>query len=182
MPGFTTNRLASLFAATLFFLSSAPAWTWAAEAFHPKGYDARRAESDEAKAREGREEKSITRSGEAWRGKDLTNQPRQEFNDLAKLEAKIDNVQKDKRDVIIDSKIQRQMEERNWTENQIKDLAKTDAAGASKDNTEGKNTSATVYGTRNRHIVVNDISRKVIQLSGGEGWQPDSRIEWKDKR
>ena len=50
------------------------------------------------------------------------------------------------------------------------------------DNTGGKNDPATVYGSPpNNYVVVNDVTRQVVQASDktDPGWVPDSRIKWK---
>lgn len=84
-------------------------------------------------------------------------------------------------DVKIDDKIAGQLEGRGWTEGEVRDLTRTDPAGTSVDNTGGRNDPATVYGTRDGgHVIVNDKTGNVVQVSDKQSWNPDPRIEWKD--
>ena len=90
--------------------------------------------------------------------------------------------------VVIGDKISGQLDERDWTEDEIDDLvANTDPIGSSTDNTkdsEGnrKNDPASVYGSKNGdYVVVNDRTREVVQVSDKKDpdWSPDRRINWR---
>lgn len=159
-----------------------PSSAWSVDAFHPDANRERRHVEEDSRTKERSNEDALAKNRESWRKEDLTNRPKQEFHDLSQLEAKIKNQKSNLRDVIIDKKIEKQMGERKWTKEEIQSLSKTNPTGVAVDNTNGKKTPATVYGTKSRHIIVNDISRDVVQISGGEGWRPDSRIQWKNQK
>ena len=91
--------------------------------------------------------------------------------------------------VKIDDKIKGQIGDRGWTEQDVQDAANGPPAGTTTDNRrpnktadgQGRNDSATVYGTKDGYVVVNDRTREVVQVSDrkpGAGWIPDSRINW----
>ncbi|MCW0001705.1 colicin E5-related ribonuclease [Pararhizobium sp. YC-54] len=162
------------------FLCSLMIWAPQAEAgkiFRRPGQEVGRdVKSEGLKAERGKEREPATRS-EKWRNSELPNKPSRDFRDASKLDAAI-KAQKIKRDVIITNKIRDQMAERNWTAKEINDLSKTAPTGKSIDNTGGKRSPATVYGTPSRHIIVSDFTRHVVQISGGVGWKVDPRIQW----
>src|SRR5690606_31150637 len=65
-------------------------------------------------------------------------------------------------DVTIDTKIEGQLGERGWTEEEVRDLTTTEPTGTSTDNTYGQNDSATVYGSKDKgHVIVNDKTGNV---------------------
>ncbi|MDU3926875.1 MAG: colicin E5-related ribonuclease [Enterobacter asburiae] len=89
----------------------------------------------------------------------------------------------------IDEKIKDQMEERGWTEKDIKDTVAKGVTGKSIDKRSpkktppdylGRNDTASVYGEPGKYVVVNDRTGEVVQVSGKNkpGWIDDSRIEW----
>jgi len=92
-------------------------------------------------------------------------------------------------DVLIDDKIAAQLKDRGWTEQEVQDLAGGEPAGTATDNRQpnktpdgqGRIDAASVYGTPDAHIVVNDRTREIVQVSDktNPGWVPDSRIHWK---
>jgi hypothetical protein len=85
-------------------------------------------------------------------------------------------------DVVIDDKIGGQLGERGWTEQEVRDAVSGEPSGTSVDNTEGRDDPASVYGTEGAHVVVNDRTGRVVQVSdrNNPGWVPDSRIQWND--
>lgn len=88
-------------------------------------------------------------------------------------------------DIKIDEeKIGRQIDDRGWSEEEVRDLTKSEPSGVSVDNTGGRNDPATVYGTPEGHVVINDKTGDVVQVSdkNDPDWTPDSRIQWKDDR
>ena len=45
-----------------------------------------------------------------------------------------------------------------------------------------KGEPATVYGDKNKgHVIVNDETKEVVQVSDKEDWIPDDRIKWDDE-
>ncbi|MDF1585607.1 colicin E5-related ribonuclease, partial [Marinimicrococcus flavescens] len=94
--------------------------------------------------------------------------------------------------VVIDDKIRDQMKERGWTIEEILDLIETPVAGITRDQRRAGKTPdgikrddpASVYGTRETHVIVNDRTREVVQVTdrrpSGRSWQPDSRIQWNE--
>jgi RHS repeat-associated protein len=84
-------------------------------------------------------------------------------------------------DVVIDDKIKGQLGDRGWTEQEVRDAANGPPAGTSTGNRGGRNEPATVYGSPDGYVVVNDATREVVQVSDrnpGSGWIPDNRINW----
>ncbi|WP_036254108.1 colicin E5-related ribonuclease [Methylobacter sp. BBA5.1] len=89
---------------------------------------------------------------------------------------------------IFDDKIKDQLGERGWTEQDVKDLVNDEAAGTSADKRspkktpdgQGRNDTATVYGTKDGYVVVNDRTGEVVQVSDRNDptWIPDGRINW----
>jgi filamentous hemagglutinin len=92
VPNSRSSCLALILIAVLLAPGSRPYCAWAAELFHPDGYNARGGE--DAKAQERRKEEAVTKARETWRSQDLTNRPRQEFHDGRELEAKIEAQQR----------------------------------------------------------------------------------------
>ena len=90
MPKFGIIRLGLVLLTASIISPYSPQSSWAAEAFHPDGDARRRAEADDARSKERRDEDAIARSREPWRSQDNTNRPRQEFHDGNALEAKIE--------------------------------------------------------------------------------------------
>jgi uncharacterized protein RhaS with RHS repeats len=85
------------------------------------------------------------------------------------------------------SKVEGQLGVRGWTEQEVRDAASGEPIGTSTDNTRDENgvrreEPATVYGTPDRHIIVNDQSGRVIQVSDRTDpkFKPDVRIRWND--
>ena len=76
--------------------------------------------------------------------------------------------------LVIDSKIQKQMSDRGWTRQNIDDLIEQGPSGRTTDNrrpnkTEdgiGRNDTATVYGSSGNYVVVNDRTGEIVQVSG----------------
>lgn len=91
-------------------------------------------------------------------------------------------------DFTIDNKIKGQMDERGWTEQDIRNIVAKGPKGISVDQrrpktTEdglGRNDPATVYGEPGKYVVINDRTNEVTQVSGKNvsGWIDDSRIFW----
>jgi len=107
-------------------------------------------------------------------------------NDARRAEEELQELKKitrpdQARELKFSEKIDRQMRERGWTEQEVKELAKKDPAGISIDGRNGRQEPATVYGERGRYIVVNDSTREVVQVSDKtkSDWGDDSRIQWK---
>ncbi len=81
-----------------------------------------------------------------------------------------------------------QLSGRGWTEQEVRDLAKAEPTGKSTDNRGGRKTpdgqkrndTATVYGLKADHIIVNDRTREVTQISDklDPKWNPDNCIKW----
>lgn len=90
---------------------------------------------------------------------------------------------------IIDGKIGGQLEGRGWTQQEVQAVVNEGPVGTTMDSrSSGKtpdglprNDPASVYGTKNGYVVVNDRTGEVVQVSGKNdpGWIPDSRIKWK---
>lgn len=95
-------------------------------------------------------------------------------------------------DFTIDGKIRGQMDERGWSEQDIRDIVAKGPKGVSVDQrgfktTEdglGRNDPATVYGEPGKYVVINDRTGEVTQVSGKNepGWADDSRIFWGEKK
>ncbi|WP_080495349.1 hemagglutinin repeat-containing protein [Burkholderia ubonensis] len=93
---------------------------------------------------------------------------------------------------VIDTKIADQLGERGWTESDIQAAIKNGATGTSIDKRSAtkspdgvaRNDPATVYGTPNGYVVVNDRTGEVVQVSNKRdpGWIADGRISWKDAK
>ncbi len=93
---------------------------------------------------------------------------------------------------VIDTKIADQLGERGWTESDIQAAIKNGATGTSVDKRSAtkspdgvaRNDPATVYGTPNGYVVVNDRTGEVVQVSNKRdpGWIADGRISWKDAK
>lgn len=94
-------------------------------------------------------------------------------------------------EVTVDEKIKKQLGERGWSEQDLKDAVNGPPAGTTTDNRspsktadgQGRNDPATVYGSKEGYVVVNDRTREVVQVSDknpGSGWVPDSRIKWNE--
>jgi len=91
--------------------------------------------------------------------------------------------------VTIDTKIAAQLDGRGWTEQDVRTVIGQGAVGATSDNRSAAKTPdglprsdpASVYGSKNGYVVVNDRTGEVVQVSGKNdpGWIPDSRIQWK---
>lgn len=91
--------------------------------------------------------------------------------------------------VTIDNKIAGQLDARGWTEQDARAVINQGAVGTTTDNRSASITpdglprsdSASVYGSKNGYVVVNDRTGEVVQVSGKNdpGWIPDSRIQWK---
>jgi hypothetical protein len=86
-------------------------------------------------------------------------------------------------DVIIGDKIKEQLGGRGWTEEEVRELTEGEPSGTSTDNTGGQSTPATVYGPRDGHVVINNETGEVVQISdkNDPNWIPDDRIEWNDE-
>lgn len=90
-----------------------------------------------------------------------------------------------------DDKIKKDMRDRSWTEQDIKDTVAKGPTGKSVDQrrpvkTEdglGRNDPATVYGKPGEYVVINDRTGEVTQVSDKKdpGWMDDSRIQWEKK-
>ncbi len=85
-------------------------------------------------------------------------------------------------DVNIDDKIEEQLDERGWSEEEVRDLTTEEPSGKSVDNTGRRSDPATVYGDKDGYVVVNDETGDVVQVSDKHdpNWIPDDRIEWED--
>ncbi|QHI99285.1 filamentous hemagglutinin N-terminal domain-containing protein [Xylophilus rhododendri] len=91
--------------------------------------------------------------------------------------------------ITLDPKIAGQMEARGWDLIDIHAEIGRGAVGTTMDNRsaaktadgQGRNDSASVYGSKNGYIVVNDRTGEIVQLSNRNDpkWIPDSRIIWK---
>ena len=88
----------------------------------------------------------------------------------------------------IGEKIQSQLGDRGWTEDEVRDLAHTEPTGTSVDQRrpgpgqEARNEPARVYGSPERHIIVNDDTGEVVQINdtNDPNWIPDERIRWNE--
>ncbi len=91
--------------------------------------------------------------------------------------------------VSIDKKIYDQLNERGWTAQDIRDAVNRPPIGTSVDKRSAskapdgisRNDTATVYGSKEGYIVINDRTGEIVQLGDktpGNGWSPDSRIKW----
>lgn len=93
--------------------------------------------------------------------------------------------------VVIEDVKQGQVTDRGWTKEEINELAKgepsgktVDQRGPSKtDDGQGRNDTASVYGTKEQHVVVNDRTKEVVQVTNKNdpNWAPDSRIKWNEE-
>ncbi|CAI8936653.1 hypothetical protein EMIT0P100_30320 [Pseudomonas sp. IT-P100] len=91
--------------------------------------------------------------------------------------------------ITIDGKIGGQLEARGWTQQEVQDVIDEGPVGTTADNRSASKTPdglarsdpASVYGSKNGYVVVNDRTGEVVQISGKNdpGWIPDSRIKWK---
>ncbi len=91
--------------------------------------------------------------------------------------------------VTIDGKIGGQLEARGWTQQEVQAVVNEGPVGTTMDNRSAgktpdglpRNDPASVYGSKNGYVVVNDPTGEVVQVSGKNdpGWIPDSRIQWK---
>jgi filamentous hemagglutinin len=91
--------------------------------------------------------------------------------------------------ISIDSKIAKQLKDRGWTEEEIKETVSKGPSGTSTDNRSAaktpdgvsRNDPATVYGRPGEYIIVNDRTGEVVQVSdkSAPGWVDDSRINWR---
>ncbi|MDX7880025.1 hemagglutinin repeat-containing protein [Acinetobacter nosocomialis] len=89
----------------------------------------------------------------------------------------------------IDPKIENQMSTRGWSNKDIADVMKKGPVGYTIDKRRAsktpdnlpRNDTATVYGSKNGYVVVNDRTKEVVQISDktDKNWIPDSRIQWK---
>jgi filamentous hemagglutinin len=90
--------------------------------------------------------------------------------------------------VVIDGKIGGQLEARGWTQQEVQAIVKEKPVGTTVDKRSAgktpdglpRNDPASVYGSKNGYVVVNDRTGEVVQVSGKNdpGWIPDSRINW----
>jgi len=91
--------------------------------------------------------------------------------------------------VTIDSKITGQLGARGWTQQGVRTVISDGPVGTTFDNRSAsktpdglpRNDPASVYGSKNGYVVVNNRTGEVVQVSGKNdpGWIPDSRIQWK---
>jgi len=88
-----------------------------------------------------------------------------------------------------DTKIQDQMKERGWTEDNINETINDGPTGTSIDKRSpkktppdflGRNDTATVYGKSGSYVIINDRTHEITQLSDRNDpeWVDDGRIEW----
>jgi filamentous hemagglutinin len=92
--------------------------------------------------------------------------------------------------VIIDNKIGSQLEARGWTEQEVQAVVKQGPVGTTMDSRSAaktpdglpRNDPASVYGSKEGYIVVNDRTGEVVQVSNKDdpSWIPDSRISWNE--
>ncbi|WP_430765327.1 colicin E5-related ribonuclease [Pseudomonas citronellolis] len=92
-------------------------------------------------------------------------------------------------EIVIDTKISSQITERGWTEQDIRAVVQAGVIGTAVDKRSAsktpdglpRNDSASVYGSKEGYVVVNDRTKEVVQISGRNdpGWIPDSRINWR---
>ncbi|MCA7972130.1 hypothetical protein CFB52_032430 [Burkholderia sp. AU18528] len=90
---------------------------------------------------------------------------------------------------MIDDKIARQIDERGWTDKEVQATVDDGPAGTTMDNRGAsktpdgipRNDPATVYGSPDGYVIVNDITGEVVQVSGKNDptWIHDGRIKWK---
>ncbi len=90
--------------------------------------------------------------------------------------------------VVIDGKIGGQLEARGWTQQEVQAIVKEKPVGTTVDKRSAgktpdglpRNDPASVYGSKNGYVVVNDRTGEVVQVSGKNdpGWIPDGRINW----
>jgi filamentous hemagglutinin len=91
----------------------------------------------------------------------------------------------------IDNKIRAQLPERGWTTQDIQNAINDGPTGTASDKRSAsktpdglpRNDTATVYGSKDGYVVVNDRTGEVVQISDrtDPGWIVDSRIQWKSK-
>ncbi|WP_354678914.1 colicin E5-related ribonuclease [Cupriavidus plantarum] len=82
-----------------------------------------------------------------------------------------------------------QLDARGWTEQGVRTVISQGAVGTTTDNRSAakspdglqRSDPASVYGSKNGYVVVNDRTGEVVQVSGKNdpSWIPDSRIQWK---
>lgn len=92
---------------------------------------------------------------------------------------------------IIDDEIGKQLPERGWTTQDIQNAMNNGATGTAFDKrfasktSDGlpRNDTATVYGSEDGYIVVNDRTGEIVQISDKTDprWIVDSRIRWNGK-
>ncbi|MBN3851328.1 hypothetical protein G3N58_31580 [Paraburkholderia sp. Ac-20342] len=92
---------------------------------------------------------------------------------------------------IIDNKIGAQLPERGWTTQDNQNAINDGPTGTAFDQRSTSKTpvglpgndTATVYGSKDGYVVVNDRTGEVVQVSDktDPGWIVDSRIQWKGK-
>jgi hypothetical protein len=90
--------------------------------------------------------------------------------------------------LVFDPKITRQMQERGWTEDDVRRIILGPPAGTARDQRSPKKTRdgikrddpATVYGGPGNYVIVNDRTGEVVQVSDRTDttWADDSRIKW----
>ena len=85
-------------------------------------------------------------------------------------------------EVNIGDKVGGQLGDRGWTEEEVGEITAGEPSGTSTDNTNGESEPASVYGDPSGHVIVNDKTGEVIQVSDktDPDWIPDSRIKWND--
>ncbi|WP_084069110.1 colicin E5-related ribonuclease [Paraburkholderia heleia] len=92
---------------------------------------------------------------------------------------------------VIDDKIGKQLPERGWTEQDVQNAINNGPTGTAFDKRSAsktpdglpRNDTATVYGSKDGYVVVNDRTGEVVQISDKTDprWIADSRIQWKSK-
>ncbi|MDR0780001.1 MAG: hypothetical protein LBF16_04810, partial [Pseudomonadales bacterium] len=91
-------------------------------------------------------------------------------------------------EVVIDRKIADQLDSRGWTKQEIQAAVEKEPAGTTIDNRSAaktpdgvpRNDPASVYGSKDGYVVVNDRTGEVVQVSNknNPNWIVDSRIQW----
>ncbi len=94
----------------------------------------------------------------------------------------------DSQNLVVDTKIQDQMVDRAWSRQNIDDEMADGPTGRTTDNRRPTNTpdglrrndTATVYGTSDNYVFVNDRTRDTVQVSGrnNPNWDDVGRIQW----
>jgi filamentous hemagglutinin len=90
--------------------------------------------------------------------------------------------------ILVDGKIGGQFAERGWTQADVQAVVNAGAVGVSMDNRSSsktpdgppRNDTASVYGSKNEYIVVNDRTGEIVQISNRNNpdWIPGGRIKW----